>query len=156
MAARGREGRKLAASVMDQLAGYWLETHQADECAERSVWGDAEIPAVLYKYIPRKLIGRGAPSSLRATQLLALNDDMECNVTTMKGDEEQDTLAFLAAVQSKTEEHLGIAVPWEEMLTRSLRYGDVRLSTFIQKYLNPRVGVVSLSTDVLVPTMWAH
>ena len=41
-------------------------------------------------------------------------------------------------------------------MTRSLRYGDLRLSTFIQEYLNPLVGVVSFSTDILVPTMWAH
>ena len=155
MAARGREARKLAASVMGQIAAHWLEKHQAEECAKRSVWGDAEIPDILYKYLPRDLIGKGAPSSLRATQLLALNDDMECNVTTRKGSEE-DTLTFLRVVQSKVEEHLGIAVPWEELLTRSLRYGDLRLSTIIQEYLNPRVGVVSLSTDILVPTMWAH
>ena len=155
MAARGRDGRKLAASAMGQLAEYWLETLQADECAERCVRGDAEIPGIHYKYI-RSLIGRGAPSSLRATQLLALNDDMECNVTTRKGSEEEDTLAFLRVVQSKTEEHLGIAVPREELLTRSLRYGDLRLSTIIQAHLNARAGVVSLSTDTLAPTMWAH
>ena len=51
---------------------------------------------------------------------------------------------------------MGIAVPWEELLRRSLQYGDLRLSTFIQEYLNPLVGVVSFSTDILVPTMWAH
>ena len=156
MAGRGGDGRKLAASVMGQLAEYWLETLQADECAERSVRGDAKIPGILYKYIPRSLIGNGAPSSLRATQLLALNDDMECNVSTRKGSEEEDTLAFLRVVQSKVEEHLRIAVPWEDLLKRSLRYGDLRLSTIIQEYLNPRVGVVSMSTDILVPTMWAH
>ena len=81
---------------------------------------------------------------------------MECNVTTMMGNEQENTLGFLALVQSKLEGHLGVAVPWEELLTRSLRYGDVMLSTFIQKYLNPRVGVVSFSTDILVPTMWSH
>ena len=105
---------------------------------------------------PKKLIGEGPPRNLRATQLLALNDDMECNVITMKSHGQEDTLAFLAMVQSKLEGHLGIAVPWEKLLTRSLRYADVRLSTFIQEYLNPRVGVVSFSTDILVPTMWAH
>ncbi len=81
---------------------------------------------------------------------------MECNVTTMKGSDDEDTLAFLKAVQSKLERHLGIAVDWEELLTRRTRYGDLRLSTFLQEYLNPRVGVVSFSTDVTVPTMWAH
>ena len=81
---------------------------------------------------------------------------MECNVITMKSHGQEDTLAFLAMVQSKLEGHLGIEAPWEELLTRSLRYADVRLSSFIQEYLNPRVGVVSFSTDILVPTMWAH
>ena len=73
----------------------------------------------------------------------------------MKGSEQEDTLAFLAVVQSKLERHLDIAVPWEELLRRWLN-GDLRLSTFIQEYLNPLVGVVSFSTDILVPTMWAH
>ena len=130
--------------------------HQSDECAERSVWADAEIPGVIYKYIPRKRIGNGAPTSLRATQLLALNDDMECNVSTMRSEKEDDTLRFLAVVQSKLEEHLGVSIEWHELLKRSLAYGDLRLSTLIQEYLNPLVGVVSFSTDILVPTMWAH
>ena len=36
----------------------------------------------LYKYVPKDRIGNGAPNSLRATQILALNDDMECNLET--------------------------------------------------------------------------
>ncbi len=152
----GGAGRKLPMSGIGAIAAHWLQMHQSEECAQRSLWGDIGIPGILYKYIPKERIGKGAPDSLRTTQLLALNDDMECNVTTMKGSEQEDTLAFLAVVQSKLEEHLGIAVPWEELLTRSLRYGDLRLSTFIQEYLNPLVGVVSFSTDILVPTMWAH
>ena len=152
----GGAERALAMSKMGDIAAHWLQMHQSEVCARRSVWGDVDIPDILYKYIPRELIGKGAPDSLRATQLLALNDDMECNVTTMKGSEQEDTLEFLALVQSRLEGHLGVAVPWEELLTRSLRYGDLRLSTFIQEYLNPLVGVVSFSTDILVPTMWAH
>ena len=80
---------------------------------------------------------------------------MECNVITMH-DKEMDILDFLALVQSRLEECLGTEVTDQELMERSLRYGDLRLSTFIQEYLNPRVGVVSLSTDQLVPTMWAH
>ncbi len=152
----GGADRESAISLVGAIAAHWLKAHQSEECAQRSLWGDVEIPDILYKYIPKELIGKGAPNSLRATQLLALNDDMECNVTTMKGNKEEDTLAFLAVVQSKLEGHLGIAVPWEELLIRSIRYGDLRLSTFIQEYLNPLVGVVSFSTDILVPTMWAH
>ena len=156
MSTGGEAARAFAMSRIRDIAAHWLQMHQSEECAQRFVWGDVDIPDILYKYIPPKRIGKGAPGTLRATQLLALNDDMECNLTTMKGREQEDTLAFLAVVQSKLEEHLGIVVPWEELLTRSLNYGDLRLSTFIQEYLNPRVGVVSFSTDILVPTMWAH
>ena len=156
MATLNEANRAVAMSNMGDIAAHWLQILQSEECAQRSVWGDADIPDILYKYIPKKLIGEGPPRNLRATQLLALNDDMECNVITMKSHRQEDTLAFLAMVQSKLEGHLGIAMPWEELLTRSLRYADVRLSTCIQEYLNPRVGVVSLSTDILVPTMWAH
>ena len=152
----GAADHKLAMSQIVIIAAHWLQMHQSEECAQRSLWGDVDIPDILYKYIPNKLIGKGAPESLRATQLLALNDDMECNVTTMKGNEQEDTLAFIVMVQKKLEGHLGIAVPWEELLKQSIRYGDLRLSTFIQEYLNPLVGVVSFSTDILVPTMWTH
>ena len=150
------KNRELAMSRMGDIAAHRLQTNQSEECAQRSLRGSVDIPDILYKYIPVERIGNGAPDGLRATQLLALNDDMECNVTTVKGSEQEDTLAFLALVQSKLEGHLGIEVPWEELLERSLRYGDLRLSTFIQEYLNSRVGVVSFTTDILVPTMWAH
>ena len=154
---RGGAGadQEKAVQLTGQIATHWLEVHQSEECAQRVVWGDAEIPDILYKYLPRERIGKGAPESLRATQLLALNDDMECNVTTMKGNEE-GTLDFLRSLQAKVEEHLGIVVPWEELLRRSVQDAEPRLSTFIQEYLNPLVGVVSFSTDILVPTMWAH
>ena len=85
-----------------------------------------------------------------------LNDDMECNVTTMNTDDQMDTLQFLTLVQSRLGQYLGITPEWEDLLTRSVRYGDLQLSTFIQDYLTPHVGVVSFSTDPLVPTMWAH
>ena len=134
---------------------HWLRTFQFQECAGRLVEGRADVPGVLYKYIPKKNIGRGSPNSLRATQLLALNDDMECNVITMRG-QETDAIAFIARVQSRLKECLGAEVAEEELMERALRFGDLRLSTFIQEYLNPLVGVVSLSADLSVPTMWTH
>lgn len=146
----------LAMSNIRAIATHWLQLYQSEACAHKSLWADAEIPEILYKYIPRERIGSGAPDSLRATQLLALNDDMECNVTASLGHDHEDTLTFLAVVQTRLEQHLGIEVPWDELLTRWLRYMDPRLSTFIQQYLNPLVGVVSFSSDILVPTMWAH
>ena len=149
-------GRLVAATNMDGILDHLLRVHQSNECADKVVRGEPYIPDVLYKYIPRELIGNGAPNSLRATQLRALNDDMECSVETMDGNDDIDSLAFLALVQSKLGEHLGIAASWEDLLTRAVSYGDLRLSTFIQDYLSPLVGVVSFSTDPLVPTMWAH
>ena len=154
-ATRSEEERRLVLPNIRSLAAYWLRTFQSQECAERLVEGNADIPDVLYKYIPRERIGDGAPNSLRATQLLALNDDMECNVITMQ-DPEMGILDFLALVQSRLKECLGSEVSDEELVERAIRHGDLRLSTFIQEYLNPKVGVVALTTDVLVPTMWAH
>ena len=147
--------RALAMSRMDDVAADRLRVNQSQECAQRSVWGDEDIPDVLYKYIPRQRIGEGAPESLRATQLLALNDDMECNVTVMKG-RDNDALEFLRLVQSRVKDHLAIDMPWEVLLGRWNLHANVPLSTYVQEYLNSRVGVVSFSTDILVPTMWAH
>ena len=147
--------RAVAMSRMDDIAAHRLRVNQSQQCAERSVWGDQDVPDVVYKYIPSKLIGNGAPNSLRATELLALNDDMECNVVAMKG-RDDEALEFLRLVQTRVRHHLGIDVAWQDLLTRWQRHADVRLSTYVQEYLNPRVGVVSFSTDILVPTMWAH
>ena len=147
--------RELTMSRLDDIAAHWLQVNQSRECAQRSVWDDVDIPDILYKYIPRERIGDGAPDTLRATQLLALNDDMECNVIAMKGGQ-QEALQFLRSVQSRVKEQLGVDVPWEDLLIRWVRYADVRLSTYVQEYLNTRLGVVSFSTDILVPTMWAH
>ena len=156
VASSTEENRRVITSFMDSILTHWLKTYQSEECAERQVRGDPEVPPILYKYIPKDRIGKGAPDSLRATQIMALNDDMECNVVTMNSNDQLYALDFLALAQSKLEEHLGIEVPWEEILERSIRYGELRSSTFIQEYLNPRVGVVSFTTDMLVPTMWAH
>ena len=152
------QSEKNPRAVMSNISGitaHWLRTFQSQECADKLAEGTTDIPDVLYKYIPRERIGNGAPDSLRATQLLALNDDMECNVITMH-DKEMDILDFLAQVQSRLKECLGVEVSEEGLMKQALRHGDLRLSAFIQEYLNPLVGVVSLSTDLLVPTMWAH
>ena len=155
LSTRSEDDRKLVMSRMGDLTAHWLRVHQSQECAERSVEGQADIPDIVYKYVPSERIGRGVPNSLRATQLLALNDVMECNVATIP-DKALDASHFRALIRSKLKRCLGIAVPEDELLRRSRRYGDLRLSTFIQEHLNPRVGIVSLTVDRLVTTMWAH
>ena len=155
VATRSEEHRRAVMANIRGITAHLLRTFQFQECADRLAEGRVDVPDVLYKYIPRERIGKGAPDSLRATQLLALNDDMECCVTTMH-DSAMDVLDFLALVQSRLKECLGVEVSEEELMERSLFHGDLGLSTFIQEYLNPRAGVVSLSSDLLVPTMWAH
>lgn len=146
--------RRSHLSHLASVAEHYLQRYQAEECARRAAWGHIDLPNVLYKYMPRELIQRGAPRSLRATQLLALNDDMECNVITMK-DLGQPKLEMLRALRYRLNEHLGIDIQWEDLLVQALNYRP-RLSLYIQKYLNPLVGVVSFTTDPCVPTMWAH
>ena len=131
--------RTVAMSHMNDMAAHRLRVNQSQECAKRSVWDDEDIPDVLYKYIPKERIGRGAPDSLRATQLLSLNDDMECNVIAMKG-RDDEALEFLRLVQSKVKDHMGIDVAWEDLLRRWNLHADVRLSTYVQEYLNPGWG----------------
>ena len=38
----GGTDRALATSRMGDIAAHWLHMHQSDECARKSVWGDAE------------------------------------------------------------------------------------------------------------------
>ena len=155
MSTLDESARRSNMSHMISVAEHYLHSFQSDECARKAAWGDVEIPKVIYKYMPIEHIGMGAPNSLRATQLLALNDNMECNVITMK-DVDQSTLEMLRSLREKSKTHLDIDIPWEELLNEALRHGSPRLSPYIQKYLNSRLGVVAFSTDIYVPTMWAH
>ena len=46
--------RQTFMSQIGAIAAHWLRTHQSEECARRSVWGDADLPDTLYKYIPKE------------------------------------------------------------------------------------------------------
>ena len=155
MSALDEDSRRSARSHMVNVAEHYLRRFQSEECAHRSAWGNVDMPKILYKYVSREHIGSGVPDSLRATQLLALNDNMECSLITMK-DVDQPKLEMLLKVKENLKEHLDIDIPWHELLQDSLLHGSPRLSLSIQKYLNPLVGVVSFTTDICVPTMWAH
>ena len=67
-----------------------------------------------------------------------------------------DCHGSLRLPRKKLRSHLGVEVPWYDLLSESRLYASPRLSPFIQSYLNDLVRVVSFSTDPLVPTMWAH
>ena len=51
---------------------------------------------------------------------------------------------------------LGVTLSDGELAKLWVTTGDMELSGFVREHLNSRVGVVSLSSNALVPTMWAH
>ena len=149
------EARQTVLAQVPAIRDHYLRQYQQEECAERYVSGTLDIPDVIYKYIPIGLLDKRAPRALRATQILALNDDMECNISVMN-DTDMEILDYIDLVQSKLHEHLDTAIPNQELSERALRYGGMKMSPYFQRYLNRYVGVVSFGTDFLVPTMWSH
>ena len=148
--------RRAVLSQMGNVAAWQLSSIQSRECAAKLVEGKTGIPSILYKYIPISRIGQGAPRSLRATQPSALNDVMECSIGSM-GDTGADASRYRTAVGAKLEECLGVTMSEGELAKLWVTSnGDMELSGFIRKHLDSRVGVVSLSKNALVPTMWAH
>ncbi len=115
-----------------------------------------ELPDILYKYVPSKSLDYGLPTTLRATQPAALNDAMEGNIrTSMEGRIDQDY--WYEMLSRKLSDIFGDhALTDDEMDRRKRQYGDPRVSTIIREYLSGLVGVVSFSSDPLIPTMWAH
>ena len=148
--------RRAVLSQMGNVAAWQLRSIQSRECAAKLVEGKTGIPSVLYKYIPISRIGQGAPRSLRVTQPSALNDVMECSIEPMGGTG-ADGSRYRAAVGAKLQDCLGVTMSEGELaklwVTSS---GDMGLSVLIRDHLDCRVGVVSLSRNALVPTMWAH
>ena len=131
-----------------ELARHWV-TEQV-ECT-------GVVPDTVYKYIPRRLLGKGPPWTLRATQPVALNDVMEGNVMTMKEDPDMGTDAWYEMPGQRLRELFGQDAPSEDELDlRKRLYGDPRVSTVIRKNLSRFVGVVSFSANPPNPTMWAH
>ncbi len=150
------EDRRALVSQINTVATFQLSQSQSRECATKLVEGKTGIPSVLYKYIPIKRIGQGAPRSLRATQPSALNDVMECSIGTMGG-AVPGASDYRSAVGAKLEECFGITMSDGELAKLWVtRGGEMGLSRLVREHLDTRVGVVSLSRNALVPTMWAH
>ena len=114
------------------------------------------VPGIVYKYVPLHLVGDDMfPISLRASQPPALNDVMEANVTTIKGNREMDRITWGETLAAELR-RVGFPLRKEELEKRLNLYGDPRISTAIQDYLAAHLGVVSLSLNPLIQTMWAH
>ena len=147
------EKRSIARKILEE---HIQQKRNAVEELSRRMQNTLDLPPVLYKYIPLQLAkGDWLPTTLRATQLPALNDVMECNITTRKH-EDEDESEWRTSLMDSLQESLGHSLTPEQLDARRRFYGDPRISTVIQKFLNPLVGVVSLSADPLIPTMWAH
>ena len=115
-----------------------------------------ELPPILYKYAPCGYLDLGFPTTLRATQPSILNDVMEGNIRTgMEAKIDRDKWYDLI-YDSVTGIFGEAAFTYQELQRRKNRYGDPRISTIVREYLSRFVGVVSFSSDPLIPTMWAH
>ena len=127
-----------------------------EEWVGQQVQGMLELPDTLYKYVPCESLEYGLPTTLRATQPAALNDVMEGNIrTSMQGRMDRDQ--WYAILSERLKDIFGDdALRDEEMERRKRLYGDPRISTIVRDYLSQFVGVVSFSSDPLIPTMWAH
>ncbi len=115
-----------------------------------------DLPDILYKYVPCESLRFGLPTTLRATQPSALNDVMEGNIITVKEGniDREDWYALLS--RSLREIFDEDALTLEELERRKNLFGDPRVSTIIRDHLSRFVGVISFSSDPLIPTMWAH
>ena len=133
------------------------ERERADRWVNQQVHDMYHVPDIIYKYIPFRLLTFGVPLTLRATQPVALNDVMEANLSTFRADATMSRDRWYETVGRRLRQIFGEdALSQEQLERRARRYGDPRISTIVREYLSRFVGVVSFSTDPLMPTMWAH
>ena len=127
-----------------------------EEWVNQQAQGMLDLPEILYKYVPCESLDYGLPRTLRATQPAALNDVMEGNIRTgMEAKMDRDQWYTMLS-ESLKEIFADDGIPDDELKRRKNLYGDPRVSTIIRDYLSRFVGVVSFSSDPLIPTMWAH
>ena len=131
------------------------ERIEAQQWVDRQMQDTLDVPAIIYKYIPCRHLEYGCPCSLRATQPPALNDFSEGNISTYMGCLESgiDECPWEVSEALKKDEFL---LSPQELKNQFALYDGPRTSRMIQVYLAQFVGVVSFSTDPLIPTMWAH
>ena len=123
---------------------------------DRTMQEMVELPEILYKYVPYERLDDGFPKTLRATQPAALNDVMEGNVSTSM-ENKMDRDEWWTIISRSLRDTFGEDTLSDEELERRKRlYGDPKVSTIIRERLSQSVGVVSLSADPLIATMWAH
>ena len=142
--------------VMTAIQQLYHKRKAEEKWGKDQIEGMIDLPAILYKYAPCSRIDHGFPTTLRATQPASLNDIMEGNIRTgMESKIDRDEWYDLI-YNSVTRIFGKEAFTYQELQRRKNCYGDPRISTIIRDYLSHFVGVLSFSTDPLIPTMWAH
>ena len=142
---------------MAQAVAHVRERERASRWVNRQVQDMLDVPGIVYKYVPFRLLEFGCPLTLRATPPVALNDVMEGNLSTFKADADMDRDRWYEFLGERLREIFGEdSLSPEELEGRKRRYGDPRVSTIVREHLSRFVGVVSFSANPLIPTMWAH
>lgn len=144
--------KKALAAVID----LHFRQRAEDEWVAQKVQGMLELPEIIYKYVRYESLNHGFPTTLRATQPAALNDIMEANIRTSMENKIDRDQWYSTISRSLKEIFAEYALSDEELERRKKLYGDPRVSTIVRDYLSRYVGVVSFSSDPLIPTMWAH
>ena len=80
---------------------------------------------------------------------------MECSLIT-RVEQEKDQAEWSEITIIESQNPLGESLLPEVEGRNVSHYRDAKITKVIQQYLDTKVGIVSLSTDPLVPTMWAH
>ena len=142
--------------IMDAIQHLHHKGKAEEKWVKDQIEGMTDLPPILYKYAPCGLLDRGFPTTLRATQPAILNDIMEGNIRTVKESKIDQGEWYDLIYDSVTRIFGKEAFTYQELQRRKNRYGDPRISTIIRDYLSRFVGVLSFSSDPLIPTMWAH
>lgn len=143
-------------SVRSALENEWRQKERKVELLSRRLQDSLALPKILYKYIPSEILRHGYPPRfLRASQPSSLNDVMECGIIArVEQEEDKAEWSEIAVIESRN--LLGESSLPEVVERRVSYYRDAKITKVIQRYLDAKVGIVSFSTDPLVPTMWAH
>ena len=116
-------------------------------------------PAVLYKYICAdravEVLPENGNGALRATQPAALNDPLECatRCSAVYPSDDEEVREIVGALNRIVPEH---PLKNSDVQLARRQLGTQAWNELFRKQLSLRFGVVSFSSSVLHPLLWAH
>lgn len=116
-------------------------------------------PAVLYKYICAdravEVLPQNGNGALRATQPAALNDPLECatRCSAVYPSDDEEVREIVGALNWIVPEH---PLKNSDVQLARRQLGTQAWNELFRKQLSLRFGVVSFSSSVLHPLLWAH